>query len=1137
MNEEIKTRAEKSKSGDKMRYFLLLWSLFPNCLAFSAISILTFYAMKLIISQEIKSFQIAVEETSMVSIKAMCYTLSASFMSIYQGELESILSIRDSLLDPNQIGAVNPTSGRYSRPFRKFIEGGQAKYLCKNLQSIIKVDEQRNKLTPCLLAPGIYDTFKELWKANPDDFTVKNIKSYPILSIGEEVGRGKVFFTDLSDSTQKAKLKEIHPDLPFDVQIAQSLASRFASDSYNDVIGTHISFNQSSLFYINSLDITPMIPREISPPERNSIPCNSSETFVKYKDEQTVGFDARCRPWSLNIRDSLADFLTNFPEAGYGEFERAYPLIISPLYTSSLLKVKEDITVCTVITRITQDIPVPHIYTSICSDLKLSHVKEMLYQQVLSYYISVYSKERASISSKFSFIKNQDFEGTKGKDLLRETIELSNDLIGFFILRKNSFKGRESGFNDLIITSWDEEVDELKKRDLNQLTANQKVYLESAKRLDAMTRNFIELWDKSIIKNCIKKNNTIRSPDCEMSVNNFENEYQSILKDQGKTDPSTITAVDVNFLYNGTRNNQYESTLFRIGIIFPLEGIQKASSEATIAINLKLYLLLIVRVIVLIIILATGGMAFNSMSRSISKSLSDLIEKLNSIRNQTLTDILEDAFLDECYEAREMYNCLTEVLISFTESNANQGRDETQQLLKLTTALELDKRINNYRRAGSISNNIGNILFKMRKLNEAIESYTNSINFGEMLPNSNTSQEMRNVIYRRKSNLAIALKEMILEDRRIFVIHKDSYRTSNISNQYLKKCKKLAELLKDIYEHYLEIDEIHRGMTFLCDLIWALIELKNVDGAKIFYQKAEKIISEYKKKYKKAAIKEKWFDMFVLRLIFLSQELDICTAEISMSRGNHADALEILTVSLTKGERYNHNLRRRALQTISYIFEKQSLKKTPYLKKLMNSIKPQVDLHNNYILLLDYSRSMRGGNKIENAVGFLLKIWDKHIRPTDSVAFIRYNLNSELVFGLEDKQINEPTKRHEIERSLIPFERTAFMDSLKRALYEAQRAKDGERTFIILICDGLDSSSKTTKEEILKMIHKMKDIIIIGIGLGLGPIENDLLEEIVKASSEGMKLQPVISAIDSCLEMISRYTLRIKLDNLYYEHY
>lgn len=1137
MNEEIKKRAEKSKSGEKMRYFLLLWSLLPNCLAFSAISILTFYAMNLILSQEIKSFQTAVEETSMTSIKAMCYTISAKFISVYQGELESILSIRDSILDPQQIGALNPTSGRYSRRLKNLVENGQAKYLCKNLESIISKEKDRDRLVPCLLAPGIYDTIKRLYDANSKDFIANNIKNYPVLSIGLEVGKGKVYFTDLSIPSQIELLKEIHPDLIYDIQLIQLLSSRFASALYNDVIGKHVSFNESSVFYMSSSEISPLGKRENSIPERSSLKCNNSETYAGYMDGRTVGYDVRCRPWSLNIRDSLNDFLVNYAEAGYGAFESNYPFIVSPLYSSSVTNIKEDLTMCTVITRITDQKPIPHIYASICSDLKIDNVKEMLYQQMLGYYISVYSKERESIASKFEFLKLQDFKSTKGRDLVREIIESHKDIIGYFVLRKSSFKDHQSGFNDIMITSWGDEADELKMIEANKLTEKQKIFLDSSKQLDSMTHNYVSMWDKTIKESCPKSKNFLQSPECEAAVNNFEDEYQKILMSQGRTDPSAITAVDVNFMYRGARLTQYETTLFRIGFIFPLEGIQKASADATKEINLKLYILLVVRVIVLIIILIIGGMAFNSMSRNISRSLSDLIEKLNSIQNQTHTDILEDAFLDECYEVSEMYNCLTEVLISFTEANVNQNHDETRQLLKLNTALELDKKIKNYKRAGSISNNIGNILFKMGKLKEAVENYNSSIQFGEMLSNSSTHPDLRNLIYGRKSNLALALKEIILEERSAWAVHKEPYRTSNISNEYLKRCKKLAGLLKDIYKYYLEKNETHRGMTFLCDLIWTLVELKNVDGAKIFYQKAEKIIDVYKKDYKKIAIKDKWFDIYALRLIFLSQELDICTAEILMSRGKNSEALEILTVSLAKGEKFNQNLRRRALQTISYIFEKESLQKTPYLKKIINSVKAKTDYRSNYILLLDYSKSMRGGNKIENAVNFLLKIWDKHIRQTDSVAFLRYNLNCELVFGLEEKQINEPSKRHEIERSLIPFERTAFMDSLKRALHEAERAKVTQQTFLILICDGFDSSSKTTKEVILKMIHNMKNLVIIGIGLGLGPVENELLEEIVKASSEGMKLQPVINAIDSCLEMVSGYTSRIKLDNFHYEHY
>ena len=58
------------------------------------------------------------------------------------------------------------------------------------------------------------------------------------------------------------------------------------------------------------------------------------------------------------------------------------------------------------------------------------------------------------------------------------------------------------------------------------------------------------------------------------------------------------------------------------------------------------------------------------------------------------------------------------------------------------------------------------------------------------------------------------------------------------------------------------------------------------------------------------------------------------------------------------------------------------------------------------VLTLDYSQSMSEGGRITTAVTNILKIFDNFIKSDDRVAFIRFNMNCDLVFSLMEKSRN-----------------------------------------------------------------------------------------------------------------------------------
>lgn len=96
---------------------------------------------------------------------------------------------------------------------------------------------------------------------------------------------------------------------------------------------------------------------------------------------------------------------------------------------------------------------------------------------------------------------------------------------------------------------------------------------------------------------------------------------------------------------------------------------------------------------------------------------------------------------------------------------------------------------------------------------------------------------------------------------------------------------------------------------------------------------------------------------------------------------------------------------------------------------------------------------------------------------------MRFNLNIDVVFDFESKYINEFSKRHQIESSNNPRDRTSLFDTVGNLIGKFSRKKRVRiRKFLVIITDGDDSSSlKSLKKLAKSIIHSGITIICVGL--------------------------------------------------------
>ena len=375
-------------------------------------------------------------------------------------------------------------------------------------------------------------------------------------------------------------------------------------------------------------------------------------------------------------------------------------------------------------------------------------------------------------------------------------------------------------------------------------------------------------------------------------------------------------------------------------------------------------------------------------------------------------------------------------------------------------------------------------------------------------PYPSTSERM--VLYKNNA-LSLALKAIT----KCFS-KKENFDNSNISHVITVSCT-------GMYAPGLDLEIIVN-----CRLIWiyATVKKKYFNKGKELLKVAKSSLNFLKKDKK---IGKNYYD-YLVTLVMIEEARIIYQKKKSPMK-----AIEVLTNALQVGKKVCLEVRKEILDQIKCIMIDNSIEPTFGQIELLDRQKRRKYVKE-FVICLDYSRSMKFNNRIETAIACILQIWDTYIQPHDRVAFIRYNQNVEVTFKLEEKQVNSFAKRNSIENSIKPKERTSLYDSIIKAYSELNKSPIKKiQRYCIIFSDGADTSSVADLENCYDVILRSKDkICLVGIGMGLNDEEIHNFTRLCNLSKGGRYINFDFNQINNLFDTISGYA-RDKLERNQYE--
>lgn len=173
------------------------------------------------------------------------------------------------------------------------------------------------------------------------------------------------------------------------------------------------------------------------------------------------------------------------------------------------------------------------------------------------------------------------------------------------------------------------------------------------------------------------------------------------------------------------------------------------------------------------------------------------------------------------------------------------------------------------------------------------------------------------------------------------------------------------------------------------------------------------------------------------------------------------------------------------------------------------------------MFVLDYSQSMGVGGRISNAIRNIVKVFDKYIRPTDRVGFIRFNLNCDVVFSIVEKKKNTDHLRRQIEDSTKPYGSTALYNSLYEAIKLFAKAEPKNNSkWIVALSDGDDNESKIEYPQIYKKLAR-SDANLVIVGLALHQAVIPKLKRLCSATKDGVFIESPTEDLDVAFQAMS----------------
>lgn len=840
----------------------------------------------------------------------------------------------------------------------------------------------------------------------------------------------------------------------------------------------------------------------------------------------TIKFDPRCRPWYTEAIEFGCNFLKQKlnSQLELNSTNNRYPFVA----TQGSVDQKVDLKTNSPIESMTVMISMLHFYQLDSSgqacDIALKKVAEQneetkktyviakqiyVYQmlnriaasvsQAVTGYFRYYKDAKESVVSEMKtkldkiskkYKENPDLgkrytETGDYYDWLKELAQKTGDPYRFFMVHLTHQSGKFK--YKIMIDSWS--TDFYSKNPPAGLTADQQ-------KLDKIQKEEIE-----------KFIDTNMEMDSENPVEKYSFEFSVGLKEKKK-----VTMMTQVIGVSDPTTKEFKE-VFRTIVLLPDYLISKQFEDMIVDMNSQIFTKSIISFCIVVVVLLVGLVVVVKFGSKTIVHLNETLEVAEKVEaGEEVVQNKDDAEKNMNFEIMEAKNSLFGLSKVFSSSNSTGNGDgyndggesyEDKNVLRYAYRLRLFNLLDDKPMIGILSNNLGNLHFRAGRYLEAYEKYQESIDvldaYSRTLNDDSimSDEKYQTIRNNRSMNQAYALKKFI--------------ETLNVRDfQKLDRLKKIISILKD------KISDTAHQRHIKCSVLLAWVS-RNKDEISAAVAKIEQASDRYAKF--KAVLDP--------NVAFLQgQEIDYEKACLSIKEKKYMRALILVTQALTRDERFEMGMRIQLVKLLVDIFKLLELTPTPGVIDLKERFLSPTTIKK-YVIALDYSGSMRYGNKIENSISVILEIWDQYIRKNDRVAFVRFNINCEVIFGLEQKSINSFAKRAEIEKSAYPKDRTSFFDTVYKCCKLLNREKSeryASKSYVIIFCDGDDTSSLVQQKDCLEMLESSNvSLIAVGLNLGQDTRSRNMMETAAKASKGGVYIDIYENNFELFFQVISQY--------------
>ena len=829
----------------------------------------------------------------------------------------------------------------------------------------------------------------------------------------------------------------------------------------------------------------------------------------------TIKFDPRCRPWyrhtmefscailkSINA-NKTSDFVDLTPENNY------FPIVVIPEYVQLLLSGNLILTITTVDYfkyypncndgKINQNADSYVIQRDIYLDNMLDSISRAYAQSVLNYLQYTDSENADKLRTKLTLeqMYHRMKEGRalpgepdNGIKWLRKVTELTNDAYRFYFIYLDKTLKYE-----IYLSSREEgQYNALK----NPYQGDKALLYEEEKKVlkgftDNNTQFSLDLKPASTIYYVL---------DFPVSVSNgrvVRKKVNGMIDSIGAVDYTTKRYIEV----------------FKILVIVPEYLISDKYDVLVSKMTKEIVRNSIIAFCVVFCVLIVGLVVIARFASKVVRHLKETGEVAEKVeRGDQIYQDRNDLLKNMNYEIMQTKNALFDLNNIFNNSNVSstKGEDgfeeasqEDKNVLRYAFRIRLFSMLNDNRMIGILNNNLGVVHYNAGRFEEAVDTFQASL---EILENMNSGSsdgpsmnedEFQRLKCERTMNQALSLKKQI-------------ETSANKELQKIEKLRRLVGFVKD------KVSDSNHEKHIKCSymLAWASRQKDEVYSAVTNLAQATERLQKYK-----GVLDEANRYTYFLYL----QEIDYEKAQIHIREKKPKKALALVTAALTRDEHFELGMRSKLVALLVDIFGLLNYPLTPGVLELKERFTGRLTMRK-YVIALDYSGSMKYGNKIDNSVKAILDIWDRFVRMDDKVAFLRFNINCEIIFGLEEKRINTFSKKVEIEKSGYPRDRTSFFDAVAKCCEVINKDKSEARSknYIILICDGDDTSSLKQQNECLETIKKTNAALIcIGLNLKDDSRTIELMKTASRASKDGIYLDINEANFEILFQVISQY--------------